>query len=205
MANLFWTDRNLEPKRAYRFLVNIIGMGPGAATFFATKVNKPQIDITETEHKYLNHTFYYPGRVQWNTVTVTLVDPVNPDASQNLAAICEASGYVIPRGPGDVTTMSKAAAVNNLGDVVIEQYDDAGDLQQGPTLPIETWRLKNAFIKNINFGELDYESDELNKIEVEFRYDWAELTTRTVNTANPSDQGLARLDRDNPTQRWKLE
>lgn len=203
MANLFWTDRHLEPKRNYRFVIDIPGMGPGSARFYAKKVGKPQIDVSEQEHKYLNHSFYYPGRVTWSDITAVFVDPVNPDASQNLSAIIEASGYVIPRGPNDLTTMSKAAAVTSLGDVIIEQYDD---VRNGAAAGlIERWVLKNAWIKSVKFSELDYDNEDLSTAEVTFRYDWAELTTRTPNSASPADQGLSELGRNSLQDRWKLE
>ena len=31
-------------------------------------------------YENLNHKFYYPGRLEWQTIDVTLVDPVSPDA-----------------------------------------------------------------------------------------------------------------------------
>ena len=35
-------------------------------------VTKPTFSVTQSQHKFLNHTFYYPGKVgEWNTVTVS--------------------------------------------------------------------------------------------------------------------------------------
>ena len=82
----FWTDaQNKDPKRAYRFIVNIGNM-PNGAQWYAKAVKKPAITITEVDHSFLNHKFYYPGRAEWDTVEVTLVDPVSPDAAANTAA-----------------------------------------------------------------------------------------------------------------------
>ena len=59
----FWTDSaGQDPKRNYRFLVTI-GNLPNGATWYAKKVNKPAFSINDISHAYLNHTFYYPGRV----------------------------------------------------------------------------------------------------------------------------------------------
>ena len=59
MAN-FWTDATSEdPKRNFRFLVGITSM-EGNAEWFAKKVSRPNFNIEQTEHMFLNHTFYYP-------------------------------------------------------------------------------------------------------------------------------------------------
>jgi len=96
MANSFWTSANVEPKRKYRFLVQITGTKEVGALWFAKGVNKPEITVESTEHTYLNHKFYYPGMVSWNEVSVTLVDPVSPDAAQITAEMLESSGYAGP-------------------------------------------------------------------------------------------------------------
>ena len=51
----------------------------------------------------------------------------------------------------------------------IRQIDDDGK-------PLETWILKNAWIKDVNFGSLEYGADDLLEIQLKFRYDWAELS-----------------------------
>ena len=91
----FWSSGQVEPKRQFRFLVSIPKMNE-AAQFYARSVTKPTFSVTQSQHKFLNHTFYYPGKVEWNTVTVSLVDPVNPDATGNILSILRKSGYNVP-------------------------------------------------------------------------------------------------------------
>jgi len=166
----FWTDATLQdPKRQYRFVVTLGNM-PSGATWFAKTAKKPEISISEVEHNFLNHKFYYPGRAEWSTCEVTLADPVSPDAAAATAAIIQASGYSPPKNALDTTTISKRAAVAALGSVVISQIDSAGNA-------IETWTLWNAFITNVTYGDLDYSGDEMTEISMTFRYDWAILRT----------------------------
>lgn len=168
--NDFWTSANVEPKRKYRFLVDIAGMTEVENIWFAKSVTKPEITVNNTEHAYLNHKFYYPGTVEWNEVTLTLVDPVSPDAAAITAKMIEASGYKGPQqlnGPNPQTN-SKALAAGAVGDVNIKVIDS-----EGKTL--EQWTLHNAFIIKAAFGELSYGDDELTEIELGFRYDWATL------------------------------
>ena len=77
MADLFWTDAKLEPKRGYRFIVTLGNM-PGGATYYIKSVQKPGLEITAKEHMYLGHRFHYPGLVKWtpNPIEIKLVDPV---------------------------------------------------------------------------------------------------------------------------------
>ena len=117
MAN-FWTNpKSQEPKRAYRFIVDIATGLEGEtvygsnATWYASKADKPKFSVTETAHKYINHTFHYPGRVEWETVTITLVDPVDPDAAAATAKLLQASGYKIPGNEAAaeaITTINKS-------------------------------------------------------------------------------------------------
>ena len=162
----FWSDAytNLEPKRVYRWIM-LLG---GVPQYMVKKVTKPAFEVSTAEHKYLNHTFYYPGRVQYDPVSVTLVDPVNPDAAGTMMNILKASGYDIPLDENDLNTISKARATRALGLVSIRQIDALGD-------PIEQFDLINAWVSKVTFGELDYESDALVDVTLDIRYDFAQL------------------------------
>ena len=79
----FWSENFSQgglkdPKRKFRFTVNFNGIAAaqgGGQLWYAKTVSKPSFQIAAAEHKYLNHTFYYPGSVTWNDVVITLVDP----------------------------------------------------------------------------------------------------------------------------------
>ena len=52
-----------DPKRKYRFKVIFNGLdanGDGII-WFAKTVKKPSYNITQAEHTFLNHKFYFPG------------------------------------------------------------------------------------------------------------------------------------------------
>tara|TARA_Y100001973_G_C5196598_1_gene334688 strand:+ start:748 stop:1341 length:594 start_codon:yes stop_codon:yes gene_type:complete len=166
--SIFWTDANrADPKRNYRFKLTITGIPGDALIWYAKSVTKPNVEISQTEHVYLNHKFYYPGRVEWADVTAVLVDPVSPAVVQTVMSKLEAGGYRIPRNTSDMTTVSKAGLVNQVLGVSIDQIDNVGN-------SVEHWELKNAWIKSVNFSTLDYESEDLSTVDVVFRYDWAE-------------------------------
>lgn len=180
----FWVEQTLEPKRAFRFIIRFNGM-PDAASWYATKATKPTVEISETEHKYLNHNFYFPGRTTWNTVSITLVDPATPDAVGSLHQMLVDSGYIVPTNPSVLKSISKDRAVAQAGspndaaiggDIEILQLDADGNTDEANVL--EKWTLRNAWVKSIKPSELSYDSEELSTIEIEIRFDWAELKTK---------------------------
>lgn len=174
-AQNFWTnsrETQRDPKRQFRFVM----FNGNIPQWIVKSVTKPSFSMAESEHQYINHTFYYPGRVTWETVTMTLVDPVSPDAAQTMMAIIEAGGYKPPVNENDISTMSKGRAVAALGDVTISQIDADGNA-------VESWTLKNAWVQNLSFGDLDYSGDELTNIEVTLRYDFAILATVDKGTS----------------------
>ena len=169
----FWQDAQIEPKRAYRFLMSVEGQFGGIKNFLIKKVNKPSFTVSESEHKYLNHTFYYPGKVTWNDVTFTIVDVVDPadDATAAVMSIFSGKGalqtgmgYQLPINEGVTSTISKKKSVSALGVVKIRQIDGDGR-------NVDAWQLNNAWIKDVKFGELDYNSEEMLNVDVTLRYD----------------------------------
>ncbi|MEK9698416.1 MAG: hypothetical protein VW270_21780, partial [Candidatus Poseidoniales archaeon] len=115
----FGEDTTLkDPKRKFRFTVEFQGIAAaigGAVMWYAKTVSKPSFQIASSEHKYLNHTFYYPGSVTWQDVQLTLVDPVDPDMTATLTDIIAQSGYSPPSDTSSLTTMSMAKAGGALG------------------------------------------------------------------------------------------
>ena len=174
----FWSSNYSEaesgikdPKRKFRFKVEIAGLADATSTstvWYAKTATKPSFQIAAAEHKYLNHTFYYPGTVTWQDVTMTLVDPTSPDVADAFGAIMAAAGYGIPDDDSTFTTMTKASVASALGVVAITQLDGDGE-------SIETWTLHNAFVTEFKFGDLEYGGDDLTELSMTLKYDWATM------------------------------
>lgn len=162
----FWNDAKIQPKRSYRFLMSVIGPNTSVKNFLIKKVTKPSFSISESEHKFLNHTFYYPGKLTWNEVSFTIVDVVDQtdNASAAVMEILEASGYKTPVTEGVTSTISKEGSVNGLGSIIIRQIDADGK-------NVEAWKLHNPWIKEVKFGDLDYTSEEMLNVDITVKYD----------------------------------
>ena len=174
----FWSDNFAgetdlkDPKRKFRFKVEFGGISGGSSgdqtLWYAKSATKPSFQISSAEHKYLNHTFYYPGSVTWQEVTITMVDPTDPDMAATLSAIVEGGGYKPPANSTEYGTMSKSSAAGALGTVTVTQLDAAGDV-------LEAWTLWNAFITEVKYGDLEYGADDLTELSVTLKYDWARI------------------------------
>lgn len=176
----FWSDYGQgvpEAKRGYRWLCQINSF----PQFICKSVTKPGFSISETSHKFINHTFFYPGRVEWSAVDVTLVDPGDPDMVMTLLKMVQKSGYALPSSAEKAkeSTISKNKAIQALSNFEIMQVDSEGK-------SIETWTLKGAWIKSFKFGDLSYDSEELINISLGIRYDWAECKTTGSPHSNVS-------------------
>ena len=179
----FWNERTVEPKRKFRWLL----YWSGVPQFVIKSVKKPAYQVATTAHQFLNYEFNYPGRVTWQDVQITLVDPVNPDSTKSLYKILENSGYVIPHNYSQAAaaTISKKGMVEALGtEIKLSQLDADG------TQPIETWIIKNPLITSAEFDTLDYSTDELLNITVTIKYDYATIENlqqgRITGTTTPT-------------------
>lgn len=159
-----------DPKRKFRFKV-MFGK-ENQVVWWAKTVEKPKLTVEATEHKFMGHTFKYPGSVKWENINLTLVDPLSPDAAAETLKILSEAGYVFPEsGYVDnsekaMTTMNKAKAVDALGTFKIVQLDAEGKA-------VESWTLHNPFVVDLAFGDLSYEAEDLSEITMGIAYDWA--------------------------------
>jgi len=182
----FWTSPAAEPKRQHRFLVMFSGI-PGFQPYIAKAATKPSFEVSETEHKFLGNTYYYPGSLTWNEVTITLVNTTSPDGQALLLDALEKSGYLFPPEQREAVdgapgTLNKTDSTDSLGYVTIREIDGDGK-------PLDVWTLRNAFIKSCTFGDLDYDGDDLLNIEIGMRYDWAQYTPIAHSTLGPFGTG----------------
>ena len=174
----FWNLATSEPKRQHRFLLRLPELASAADEFtyteyLARSVTKPSYTVSETPHKFLGNTYYYPGIVEWNTIQATIVNSIAPDGNALLYDALVNMGYLSPdvqemifSGNRPPSTPNKSLAIDTLGIVQIEEL--AGD---GTT--VGTWSLNNAFITAATFGDLSYDTEDILNIEVTMRYDWA--------------------------------
>ena len=137
---------------------------------------RPQLDIEETEINYLHGKFWLPGKVTFQTMTVTYYDvagtlPTTPGTGE--------CAYPSGTAPQANSVFGWIASVYDLTDPCnLEMGSRLGDYQgvsriilyDGCGFPLEGWLMKNVWPQSVNFGELDMASSDEVTIELTLRY-----------------------------------
>jgi len=179
----FFSHTSFQAKRKFRWTVNF-GIAGGDMVFMAKTVSKPSYTMESTPHRFLNHEFKYPNIVKWQDINVTFVDAVSPNVGSRFYSLLKNTGYNQPdtEGMGFTGGVTKGQSVAALGEITIRQLDGGGVDVVDPKASnnplanvnvIDEWRLKNAFINSVKFGDLAYGEDDLVQIEAVLSYDWA--------------------------------
>ncbi len=190
----FWTAKNAAPVQSHKFMVSMTNM----KSFTVKSVTKPTLEYNEGVYQVGNHKFKYPGVHTWGDVTITLVD--DKETTRRLISQLLAQGLANPTGIPDIGKKftdiggsslyeptqfsSNAQAIKgNIGTINIEQHGNfdfsdnrTGSEPESGASILETWTLHDAFIKSVNFGQLDYSSDELISLEIVVAYDYCTVT-----------------------------
>ena len=145
-----------EPKLKNRFILTIDGVP--AYTIKAS--GRPQIQFEEVELKHMNVSRYVAGKATWQTLDITLYDPIVPSASQSIMEWIRLAHESVTGRDGYSDFYKKEVTFNVLGPV--------GDV-------VEEWTLKGAFIQDATFGDLDFSSSDPVDITLTLRYDYAVL------------------------------
>lgn len=174
----FWNSNDVEPKRSFRFLLDITPLDSidTIASYYVKTTSVPKFQMDgQGEVKYIQHTFKYPGRITWQPISVTLLDPASPDSAAIMMNILNASGYQKPDTELNAqSSISKLGANRAMGQVYLRQIDAEGN-------QISEWLLWNPFLISVDFGQLGYDSDELLEYTLEIDYDYATYTSAHTN------------------------
>ena len=170
MSGQFWANEKAEAKRKYRYILDVGKTGFASyESWVVQKVNRPSFSISETTHAYLNHQFYFPGRLTWENVSFSVVDAVNRDSTAILMGWLAASGYRLPKNASAEKSRGTISKGSSIMKCLISAIDADGNT-------VDTWQLHNAWILSANLGEYDYTSDDLMSIDVTLKYDYATYT-----------------------------
>ena len=145
-----------EPKIKHRYLMQIDGI----PAYLIKTAARPHITFEEVELDHMNVKRFVKGKGEWQTLQVSLYDPVVPSAAQSVMEWVRLSHESVTGRDGYADFYKKDITINVLGPV--------GD-------KIEEWKLKGAFITTANFGDLSFEDITPVEIQMTVRYDYAIL------------------------------
>ena len=145
-----------ETKTKNRFIMYIEGI----PAYLIKTTGRPQITFEEIELDHINVKRYVKGKGAWDTLDVTLYDPIVPSGAQAVMEWVRLHKESVTGRDGYSDFYKKDVTFNVLGPV--------GD-------KVEEWTLKGAMIQTANFGEMDWSVSEPAEISLTLRYDYAIL------------------------------
>jgi len=145
-----------EPKLKNRFIMNI----DGVPAYLIKTANRPQLTFEEVTLEHMNVKRYVKGKGAWQTLNVTLYDPVVPSAAQAVMEWIRLSHESVTGRDGYSDFYKKDVNFQILGPV--------GDV-------VEEWTLKGTWILDAQFGDMDFATSEPVEITLTLRYDYAIL------------------------------
>jgi hypothetical protein len=146
---------NWEPKRQNEFYMALSGI----PAYLIKTSDKPKIQNNEITLDHINVKRYVKGKSEWNTIGVTLYDPIVPSAAQMVM---------------DWVRMHHESKTGRNGysnyykqNISLIQLSPLGE-------EVEEWKLEGAFIVDAEFGKYDWSAgDSVQEISLTLRYDYA--------------------------------
>ena len=155
--NNYWQNAySWEPKKAHQFIMEIEGI----PAYLIHSSAKPSLDNGEVVLEHMNVQRYVKGKSKWSGISISLYDPIVPSAAQAVMEWVRLH-HESATGRDGYSSMYKK-------EVTLTQLSPLGE-------KVEEWILKGTFITSTNFGELDWSSEDVVKISMDLRYDWAFL------------------------------
>ena len=145
-----------EPKTKNRYIMYIEGI----PAYLIKTTGRPTITFEEIELNHINVKRFVKGKGTWETLEVTLYDPVVPSGAQAVMEWVRLSHESVTGRDGYSDFYKKDVTINVLGPV--------GDI-------VEEWTMKGAWIQTATFNDLDWATNDPVEVTLTLRYDYAIL------------------------------
>lgn len=160
MARL--SPSSYKPILQYHFIVEFgdHGMELGQNTVnYARGTDLPSADNNPIMIEYGNTYMYIKGKTRWNNISMQFYSLSAPNTNQKL--------WDYLKKHQDISSGVDAFKDAYMGQVTIK-------LLNPDETPVGTWKLINAFIASVNWGNVDWASQDVIQPEITFVYDYAE-------------------------------
>jgi hypothetical protein len=141
-----------EPKRKNRWVFAIEGID----AFLMKTANRPSYSTNETTIPFINSTRYLAGKTTFDTMSVTLHDPIAPSGSQQVMEWIRTHFESVSGRAGYADFYKR--------DCQLKMLDPVGTV-------VELWDIKGAFLTQAQFGDLSYDGDDPQEISMTLRFD----------------------------------
>ena len=178
----------LMPKLQYRFRLILENFGVSTPRTEITKqvidVTRPSLTFDETILDVYNSRVYLAGKHTWDPITINLRDDVN----NSVTRLC---GEQIQK-QFDFFEQSSASSGTDYKFTGRIEMLDGGNGANAVTV-LETWELYGAYVQNINYNTMAYNTSEPAQITLSVRYDNAIQAPRGTGVGTAVARTLGTL------------
>ena len=156
----------LMPKLQYRFRAILENFGVSTPRSELTKqvmdITRPNLTFDKVTLDVYNSRVYVAGKHTWEPITITLRDDVNNTVSKLV-------GEQIQKQFDFFEQASAASGIDYKFVARIEMLD-GGNGSSAPNV-LETFELYGAYVENVNYNTLAYNTSDPSTITLSVRYD----------------------------------
>jgi len=156
----------LMPKLKYRFRVTFQNFGVSTPVTELTKqvvdFSRPNVSFEDITLPIYNSTIKLAGKYSWQDITCNLRD----DAAGNVSRLV---GEQLQKQL-DFAEMSSASSGIDYKFTTVFEVLDGGNGANTP-IALETWEIYGCFLQGVNYGDMNYGSNEAAQIAMTIRFD----------------------------------
>ena len=156
----------LMPKLKYRFRVSFQNFGVSSPVTELTKqvvdFARPNVTFDNIDLPIYNSTIKLAGKYTWADITCNLRD----DAAGNVSKLV---GEQLQKQL-DFAEMSSASAGIDYKFTTVFEVLDGGNGANTP-IALETWEIYGCYLQGVNYGDMNYGSNEAAQIALTIRFD----------------------------------
>ena len=141
-----------EPKKKNRWIFALEGID----SFLIKTAARPSISIEEQTISYMNSKRYVAGLASFETLAVTLHDPIAPSGAQQVMEWVRTHFESVSGRAGYADFYKR--------DCQLKLVDPVGTV-------IELWDIKGAFLTSAGFGDVSYEDGGMMEVALTLQFD----------------------------------
>ena len=169
----------LMPKLQYRFRVTLENFGLSGDTQELTKqvidAGRPNVSFQQIPIDVYNSKIYLAGKHEWQSISLNLRDDINGNVQKLVGEQLQKQF--------DFFEQSSAATGQDYKFTQRIEVLDGGNGANTPVV-LETWEIYGAYLTQVDYGTMNYGSNEPMTVSLTIQYDNAVQLGQGVGTPN---------------------
>lgn len=192
MERYFWDDPKFEPKRTFRWIVEVDNLVAHIPPQYIVSVKKPSFTIPSKKIQGLGYALNLPQQMQFNPVEIVMIDDQKNSVTDFVYYYFAKILNNFNGKQGAQTAINHNLAKSKAAYVQITMLDAYGQR-------MESWILYNAWVSSFVQSDLNYVDDSLATYTLTLTYDYFEYNSNFKSYEKIKDYEQ-RIAQPNPTK-----